>query len=243
MGCKELVRPALSGLKAHIRNAGERMRISCSGVRVGRGVELRRVRFSPHVAISDHVDLDDADLGEYVNIAHHVQIAASKIGKRTSVGRYTKVRNAQIGAYCSISWDVTIGATSHMLEAPSSHAFWYRSQFGLVEEDASLASSPINIGNDVWIGCGAILMPGIEVGDGAVIGAGAVVTKNVNPYTVVAGVPATFLKRRFTLEDAARLEAIRWWDWEDEMIEKNIALFKSPLTSETLEEMGLLCGR
>lgn len=243
MGCKELVRPALSGLKARLRNAGERMRIGCPGVKVGRGADVRRVRFSSRVTISDHADLDDVDLGEYANIAHHAQIAASKIGKRTSIGRYTKVRNAQIGAYCSISWDVTIGAISHMLDAPSSHAFWYRSQFGLVGEDAFLAPDPIIIGNDVWIGCGAILMPGIKIGDGAVIGAGAVVTKDVDPYTVVAGVPAAFLKRRFSPEDAARLEAIRWWDWEDRMIEENIALFKTSLTPETLEKMELICGR
>lgn len=86
-------------------------------------------------------------------------------------------------------------------------------------------------------------MPGIKIGDGAVIGAGAVVTKDVDPYTVVAGVPAAFLKRRFSPEDAARLEAIRWWDWEDRMIEENIALFKTSLTPETLEKMELICGR
>ena len=70
------------------------------------------------------------------------------------------------------------------------------------------------LGNDVWIGHGAILLPGITIGHGAVVAAGAVVTKNVAPYAIVAGVPARFLKWRFAPQMAERLMRLAWWDWE-----------------------------
>ena len=123
------------------------------------------------ICICNNVELGDNDLGDHVNIAHHAQVTSSTVGLRTSIGRYTKVRFANIGKYCSISWDCTIGATAHPLHSLSSHAFTYRSQFGLVDKNSEITHEYVNIGNDVWIGCGVIILPGVTIGDGAVIGA------------------------------------------------------------------------
>ena len=81
----------------------------------------------------------------------------------------------------------------------------------------------IVIGNDVWIGYEAVILSGVTVGDGAVIGTRALVTKDVPPYTIVGGTPAKPIRRRFGQETIALLEKIRWWDWDEEKIRRNIA--------------------
>ena len=122
----------------------------------------------------------------------------------------------------------------------STHAFTYRKQFDIVEEDIMLKHPITNIGNDVWIGCGAIILSGVTIGDGAIIGAGAVVTKDVEPYTIVAGVPAKVLKTRFEKEISDKLIKLKWWELEDEKLKKAIKLFQKPITNDDiryLEEM------
>jgi NDP-sugar pyrophosphorylase family protein len=96
----------------------------------------------------------------------------------------------------------------------------------------------VEIGNDVWIGAKAILISGVTVGDGAVIGAGAIVTKNVPPYAVVVGVPAKVVKARFTDDIIVALQSMKWWDWPDELIKDNIELFQHP--NPTLEQIYML---
>lgn len=89
-------------------------------------------------------------------------------------------------------------------------------------------NSPCVIGNDVWIGWNAVLMPGIEVGDGAIIAAGAVVTHDVPPYAVVGGVPAKIIKMRFSGTEIEKLLKIKWWEWDDEKIMENYEWFYQP---------------
>lgn len=220
MSLKLAFRPAAQGLKNVVRSFFWRLGCREKGVRIAGGVMLKRVTCGP-----------------YVNIAHHAEVADAELGKRTSVGRYTKIRDASIGSYCSISWDVTIGAVSHPMNRPSSHAFSYRSQFGIIECDESLSGERVTVGNDVWIGCGAIVMPGLTIGDGAVIGAGAVVTKDIEPYAIVSGVPAKLMRYRFDGETVDALESLRWWDWDDSTLKARIPFFKAPLSSEALEKL------
>lgn len=85
----------------------------------------------------------------------------------------------------------------------------------------------IVIGNDVWIGYEAVILSGVTIGDGAVIGTRAVVTKDVPPYTIVGGVPAKPIRKRFDDAVIERLEALRWWDWEEEKIRRAIPAIRS----------------
>lgn len=85
----------------------------------------------------------------------------------------------------------------------------------------------VEIGNDVWIGTESLIMSGVTIGDGAVIGARAVVTKNVRPYSVVVGSPAAVIKMRFDDRTIERLLAVKWWDWEDSRIEKALPMLLS----------------
>ncbi len=85
----------------------------------------------------------------------------------------------------------------------------------------------IVVGNDVWIGYEAVILSGVTIGDGAVIGTRAVVTKDVPPYTIVGGIPAKPIRKRFDDAVIERLEALRWWDWEEEKIRRAIPAIRS----------------
>ena len=100
------------------------------------------------------------------------------------------------------------------------------------EKNNVLYHYPVNkdklkIGNDVWIGYEAVILSGVTIGDGAIIGTRAVVTKDVPSYTIVGGVPAKPIRKRFDEETIQKLEEIRWWDWEEERIKRNIQAIQS----------------
>lgn len=189
------------------------------------------------IRIQRFVDYENVVFGNYVNIAHHAQISNSEIGLRTSIGRYSKIQFANIGKYCSISWDVTIGALAHPIHAISTNAFPYRKQFGISSLDRKIEHQYVQIGNDVWIGCGSIILPGLSIGDGAVIGAGSVVTHDVGDYEVVAGCPAKHLSWRFPENIICELKKKKWWDYSDEKLKKKLDLFspeKDLISDESL---------
>ena len=187
------------------------------------------------VRIAYDVDLVNVKLSNYVNFAHHAQASNSSIGERTSVGRYFKIAYAIIGKFCSISWDVTIGAISHPMHAISTHAFSFQKRFGLCKTDQKLEHQYVEIGNDVWIGTGVIVMPGIHIGNGAVVGGGSIVTHPVADYEIVAGCPARHIGWRFEEDIREQLRQIEWWNFTDEVIRKNIELF-SPFNDITKDK-------
>jgi len=91
-----------------------------------------------------------------------------------------------------------------------------------------VSRGPITIGNDVWIGVGAILLPGVTIGDGAIVSAGAVVAGDVPPYAIVGGSPARVLRRRFDSDTIAAMLRIRWWDWSDDLVAARMRAIMSP---------------
>lgn len=93
------------------------------------------------------------------------------------------------------------------------------------------------VGNDVWISCNSVIISGVKIGDGAVIGAGAVVTKNVEPYAIVGGVPVKVIRYRFSNEISKKLLKLKWWNKDDEWIKRNLSLFTEALTEENLRKM------
>ena len=189
------------------------------------------------IHIAQNVSLQNVNLGCFVNIAHNAELANVNIGERTSIGRYTKCQFANIGKYCSISWDATIGALEHPLKAISTHAFSYRKKFGLSSKDIMLEHEIVTIGNDVWIGCNAVVLPGVTIGNGSVIGAGAVVTHDVEPYEIVGGIPAKHINYRFDEKLRNQLNKSSWWDLPDRVIEDNLDLFKPDVNIEVNEKL------
>lgn len=139
----------------------------------------------------------------------------------------------KIGKFCSVACGAKFLFTSgnHSLRSLSTYTFpIFYEQRGLDPKnirDAWDNKGDIVIGNDVWIGYEAVILSGVTVGDGAVIGTRAVVTKDVPPYTIVGGVPARPIRRRFDPQTIARLEELRWWDWEEERIARNLSAIQS----------------
>lgn len=170
------------------------------------------------------------------------QIINSYAGKWTSIGAYNKiiessfgdytytmddvtVNYTEIGRFCSIASHVCINPVQHPMNRVTQHHMTYRKvAYGLGSEDDEeifdwRRTQRVKIGHDVWIGHGAIIMKDVEIGTGAVIASGSIVTKNVDPFTIVAGVPAKPIKRRFTQEISDSLLEIAWWDWPREKLE------------------------
>ncbi|MER7796517.1 CatB-related O-acetyltransferase [Microbacterium sp. NPDC096154] len=175
-------------------------------------LEVARARRGGAVVSWRSTTLDSARLARDSRVAHHASVRSCTIGRYTSVGRFAKLAFADIGSFCSISWDVTIGAISHPMTHITTHAFPYVPSLGIAPGARKQDVERVRIGHDVWIGTQAIIMPGVTIGNGAVIGAGSVVTSDVEPYTVVAGVPARKLRDRFPAEVAAQIDALAWWD-------------------------------
>lgn len=143
---------------------------------------------------------------------------------RVKVGRYSYgpclspdalPPGTTVGAYCSIAAGLSVHRRNHPEGTLSQHPFFYNSALGLVEFDTVIGveDNPLRIGNDVWIGDRVTILPGCRViGDGAIIGAGSIVTRCVDPFTVVAGAPAKPLRRRYPPETIELLQRSRWWE-------------------------------
>ena len=139
----------------------------------------------------------------------------------------------KIGKFCSIACGAKFLFTSgnHSLRSLSTYTFpIFFEEWGLDAKDICSAwdnTGDIVIGSDVWIGYEALILSGVTVGDGAIIGSRAVVTKDVPPYTIVGGVPAKPIRRRFDGAVIERLEKLRWWDWDIETIRRSIPAIQS----------------
>lgn len=134
----------------------------------------------------------------------------------------------QIGKFCSVACGAKFlfNCANHTLGSLSTYTFpLFYEEWNLDKKQVASAwdnKGDIVIGNDVWIGYEAVILAGVTIGDGAIIGARSVVTKDVPPYTIVGGVPAKQIRKRFSDEIINRLLAIKWWDWPIDKISANI---------------------
>ena len=128
------------------------------------------------------------------------------IGDYTFVGFNTRITKTVIGSYCSIANNVNIGDGEHPLNSISTSSIFFNNDI------PELTKRPCKIGNDVWIGVGAIIRRGVTIGDGAVIGANSFVNKDVLPYAIVAGSPAKLIRKRFDDVKIERLLKSKWWE-------------------------------
>lgn len=142
-----------------------------------------------------------------------------------------------IGSFCSIGSGaafIMAGNQGHRNEWISTFPFFFMPEVPEFEkaENGYLPAGDTVIGNDVWIGSEAIIMTGIKIGDGAVIGTRALVTKNVEPYAIVGGNPARTIRKRFDDDDIARLLEMKWWEWPAERIKAAMPLMTSSNVAE-----------
>lgn len=183
-------------------------------------VFLRNVVTAPNVEIGEYTYYDDPDaalLFDTRNILHHYEFLDDRL---------------VIGRFCAIATGArfVMNGANHAMTGFSTYPF---NIFGGGWEDgfdvASISAGnkgDTTVGNDVWIGADALILPGVTIGDGAIIAASSVVSRDVAPYAIVAGNPAAERRRRFEPEIVARLLALRWWDWPIDRIGRNLAAIR-----------------
>jgi len=203
--------------------------------------ELRRLVYFIYFCIAKHLKyptcrirsnfiLPGVQLGRHVWIERSVKVYPGvSIGDYTFINENTRLDPAtgRIGKFCSISHDVKIGLGPHPLSFFTTSPAGYSPQRGIVREwlyDEAAAKKPVQIGNDVFIAANAIVLAGTTIGDGAVIAAGSVVTRDVPPYAVVAGIPAAIVRYRFDPVTIERLLRLKWWDMDERTIAKHASL-------------------
>lgn len=153
---------------------------------------------------------------------------SSHISSQVSIGAFTYIRGmsrlgpmlSHIGRYCSIAPGVSIGDGDHPTTWLSTHPFQWRNAYWTNDADfkpmppADLGKKKTYIGNDVWIGTNAVVLRGVKVGDGAIVAAGAVVTRDVPPYAIVGGIPAKIIRYRFPFEVIKMITEANWWKYD-----------------------------
>lgn len=174
--------------------------------------------------IHDHVIIHDSHIGAWTELGPRTHISESTFGDYSYAAGDASIVYADIGKFCSIASHVRINPGNHPMWRVTQHHMTYRrKQYGFGDDDHAFfdwrRSHRCVIGHDVWIGHGAVVMPGISIGHGAVIGAGAVVTKDVEPYAVAVGVSARTIRKRFPEPVIERLLKIAWWDWDRAALE------------------------
>ena len=185
-------------------------------------VYLKAVVTSPNIEVGDYTIYNDfvhdpRDF-EKNNVIYHYHINCDKL---------------KIGKFCSIACGAKFLFTSgnHSMKSLSTYTFpIFFDEWGLDVNnirDAWDNKGDTVIGSDVWIGYEAVIMPGVKIGDGAIVGTRAVVTKDVPPYTIVGGVPAKPIRKRFDDAAIGKLEELRWWDWDEEKIKRSIPAIQS----------------
>ena len=188
----------------------------------GETVYLKNVVSDPNIEIGDYTMYNDyvRDPRDFAknNVLYHYPVNGDKL---------------KIGKFCSIACGAKFLFTSgnHAMQSLSTYPFpIFFEEWNLDARDICSAwdnKGDIIIGNDVWIGYEAVIMAGVTIGDGAIIAARAVVTKDVPPYTIVGGVPAKMIRKRFDDATIERLEKLRWWDWDAAKIQRNISAIQS----------------
>lgn len=161
----------------------------------------------------------------------------SNIGKNVYIGNHTNINHPSIiegdkdgcyiGKWCAIGDLLVIPYNHNVKYANMQEKLQRRYRFISLN---TLSKGPIHIGNAVWIGYRVTILSGVKVGNGAVIGTGSVVTKSIPPFAIAAGVPARIIKYRFNKRIINKLEAIKWWDWDEEKIKRNKLFFNTDLT-------------
>lgn len=193
------------------------------------GLDYIRNFFNP--AISKLSRVEKSIVSRKAKIYRHVKLDHSDIGDYTYIGPNSRVIYTTVGKFCSIAGDVCLGMGTHPLEYISSSPIFISPYNGTgykwIEESIEFDEYNLTtVGNDVWIGARAMIMGGVNIGDGAVIAAGAIVTKDVPPYAIVGGVPAKIIRYRFDPETIKMLLEIKWWNMPQEKIRKHISLFQ-----------------
>jgi phosphonate metabolism protein (transferase hexapeptide repeat family) len=184
----------------------------------------------------------NSTFGRYCEVGESARVINSSFEDYAYCDRMADISNTTVGRFSNIAAMTRIGPTDHPYENAAQHHFLYRSSYYWDDaaDDpaffAARAARRTTLGADCWIGHGAIIKPEINIGIGAIIAAGAVVTKDVSPFMIVAGCPATPLRTRFSPVVIDRLLALAWWDWDHARLRAALNDFRSLKAEAFLEK-------
>lgn len=191
----------------------------------------------------------DCEFSDYNHIYRRVFLRSCKLGNMSYIAEGTSVGFTNIGAFCSIGPNVLLGGLGwHPTDRLSTHPAFYSSRLQAgttfvsgdddIYKDNELQHT--EVGNDVWIGAGCIVLDGVTIGDGAIVAAGAVVTKDVPPYAIVGGVPAQIIRYRFDINTITALLKWRWWELSNDEIQQMATRFmhQTQWNNKTIEQLA-----
>ena len=193
--------------------------------------------FNPAVSLFAKID-NKSKISHKAKVYGNVQVTHSTMGDYSYIGGNSRIIHADIGKFCSIAGETKIGMGTHTLDKISTSSIFTEAKNGT--KHSWVIESTVNpfrrvvVGNDVWIGVRTMVMGGVKIGDGAVIGAGSIVTKDIPPYAVAAGVPAKLIRYRFPQEQIDALLAHPWWNLPEDKLKERIKLFQN---SENIDEI------
>jgi virginiamycin A acetyltransferase len=187
-------------------------------VSIGKNTLIRDSTLASGVIIGDNSKISSAIISGEVVVGRNTTISGP------ATGIYSLINPIKIGNFCSIARGVAIQEYDHQIDRLTSH-FIFQNVFRESMVMDITSKGPILIGNDVWIGANCIILSGVKIGNGAVIAAGSVVTKDIPDFGVVAGVPAKVIKFRFDDNEIKKINSLRWWNWSEDKIRQNRELF------------------
>ncbi|MFT3782544.1 MAG: DapH/DapD/GlmU-related protein [Nibricoccus sp.] len=178
--------------------------------------------FGDHCTIEEGAEVWNSRLERNVTVQRRCVLDRASIGGWSYIARETILNDVEVGRFCSIGPRTYIGAGDHPTTLLSTSPAFYsdRGQCGPSFSSKTLFQERrrVHIGHDVWIGAHVFIRDGVTVGNGAILAAGAIVTKDVPPYSIVGGVPAKPIRGRFSDDIVAKLEALGWWQWNEEKL-------------------------
>ena len=182
-----------------------------------------------HAAILSYADARSSFSG-FNRLSVGAIVIDSKIGRCSYIGG-GRVQSCDMGNFCSIGPRTRIGGLGrHPMNWISTHPIFFSplAQTGITfaEESYFHELDRVHVGNDVWIGAGAMVLDGVRIGDGAVVAAGAVVASDVEPYAIVGGIPARVIRYRYDAETIALLLKLEWWNWPMDKLNRAAHLFR-----------------
>jgi acetyltransferase-like isoleucine patch superfamily enzyme len=176
--------------------------------------------------IAEPCIVTDSQMDDYSRLKPYVEFRDSVLGAYSYVSSFSVVAKSRIGKFCSIAHGSFIGLWEHNQHVTTHSFYLFETSGGFVKgyRNYDRDSEWTRLGNDVWVGANAVVLKGVNVGDGAIVGAASVVTKDVPPYAIVVGNPARVLRYRFEEEDIAFLLQLRWWDLDRARLQEMVDL-------------------
>jgi chloramphenicol O-acetyltransferase type B len=185
-----------------------------------------------HLRINYKCMVSNSTFGKYNWLGNYSVIYNSEFGDFTYCGDYCVITNASIGKFCSIGPNVKIAPGRHPTSVyvsthPSTFSNHRHFVKNFVTNNIYENYKKVTIGNDVWIGANCVIVDGVTIGDGSIIAANSVVNKDVNGFEIRGGVPAKFIRKRFSDSEIEILEKKQWWNESEAWIEANVSKFWS----------------